>query len=141
MIRITRETEYAFMLLSILLEGPDTTLSATALAEKTGITIPVTSKVLKRLVKEGVLSSLRGAYGGYRLAINPQSVSALDVVHAMEGKPELVECANGEVDCVLAPHCRISPFWHQLNHDITQMLAGRTLAEMKNMENKNVGLS
>lgn len=134
MIRITKETEYAFLLLSVLLESEDELHSAGALAEKAGVAVPVSGKVLKLLVRDGVLASIRGAYGGYRLAQDPQQITALDVVQAIEGQPELVDCAHGASDCALAGHCRISPFWRQLNDEITDMLRQRTLADMLSIE-------
>ncbi len=132
MLRITKESEYAFLLLSALLDGDDTPKSAALLAERTGIAAPMTGKVLKRLVKSKVLISARGAYGGYRLAKTAQSISALHVVEAMEGVPELVDCAHGDCACLLAEQCTISPFWQQINQEITMMLSARSLADMQN---------
>lgn len=134
MIRITKETEYAFLLLSALLDNVDEPHSASVLAEQTGIAVPITGKVLKRLVREGVLTSTRGAYGGYHLGRHPADITALDVVQAIEGHPELVDCAHGAIDCAFAEHCRISPFWRQLNDEITNMLSRRTLADMLSIE-------
>ena len=134
MIRITKETEYAFLLLSTLLESDEIMHSANSLAELTGIAAPVSGKVLKRLVREGVLISTRGAYGGYQLAREAENITALDVVKAIEGQPELVDCAHSDFDCAFADHCRISPFWRHLNDEITAMLKNRTLSDMLSIE-------
>ena len=134
MIRITKETEYAFLLLSVLLDSEESLHSANSLAEQAAVPAPGSGKVLKRLVREGVLTSIRGAYGGYQLARAAADITALDIVQAIEGQPELVECAQGAFDCAFANHCRISPFWRQLNDDITAMLKSRTLADMLSIE-------
>ncbi|MDO5090726.1 MAG: SUF system Fe-S cluster assembly regulator [Cardiobacteriaceae bacterium] len=134
MIRITKESEYAFLLLSALLDEDDVPKSASKLAEQTGIAAPMTGKVLKRLVKYDILASTRGAYGGYTLTRAPEEVSVLEVVEAMEGAPELVDCVKGGKDCAFAPRCRISPFWLSVNHDIRDMLAAKTLLDMQRDE-------
>ncbi len=133
MLRITKESEYAFLLLSELvdMESESAPKSAASLARETGIAAPMTGKVLKRLVRHRIVASTRGAQGGYRLARHPGQVTALEVVQAMEGSPELVDCVRAESDCTFAGHCRISPFWRRLNSEITQMLAEKTLAEME----------
>lgn len=132
MLRITKESEYAFLLLSALLAEDNVPKSATTLAQLTGIAAPMTGKVLKRLVRYDILTSSRGSRGGYVLSKQPHEISALQVVEAMEGTPELVDCAKN--DCALANFCTVSPFWQQLNQEINQMLAGKNLADMQRDE-------
>lgn len=134
MLRITKESEYAFLLLSAVLSADGEPKSTTILASTARIAVPMSGKVLKRLAQRGILTSVRGAHGGYRLAREAQNITALDVVEAMEGMPELVECTNGEGSCVLAEHCRFSPFWMRLNNEICAMLRKKTLADMQVFE-------
>lgn len=136
MIRITKESEYAFLLLSALLDEDSVPKSASKLAEQTGIAVPMTGKVLKRLVKCDILASTRGAYGGYTLTRAADAITALEVVEAMEGSPELVDCAGGGKDCAFAGRCSISPFWLSINDDIRRMLVGKTLADMQQADRK-----
>ncbi len=131
MLRITKESEYALLLLSVLSGQPDKPQNATELARQTGIALPMTGKVLKQLVKQNILSSTRGAYGGYALKRVALSVSIFEVIKAMEGAPELVNCIGDDKSCVLAQNCRISPFLHQLNDDIQAILEKKTLADMQ----------
>lgn len=128
MLRITKESEYAFLLLGELIDTGDAPKSAAYLARHTGVAAPIAGKVLKRLVRHTVLVSARGARGGYRLARDPAQITALAVVQAMEGTPELVDCIGAKSDCTFVGQCRISPFWRRLNSEITQMLAAKTLA-------------
>ena len=136
MIRITKESEYAFLLLSALLDEDNSPKSASKLAEQTGIAVPMTGKVLKRLVKFDILASTRGAYGGYTLTRSADAITALEVVEAMEGTPELMNCASGGKDCAFAERCRISPFWLSINDDISRMLVSKTLADMQQADRK-----
>ncbi|WP_298644629.1 Rrf2 family transcriptional regulator [uncultured Cardiobacterium sp.] len=134
MLRITKETEYAFMLLGEVLAADGAAKNTAYLAGRTRIAVPMSGKVLKRLTQRGILESTRGAYGGYQLARDAAAITALDVVEAMEGAPELVECAGGDNNCALVEHCRLSPFWLSLNDDIRALLAGKTLADMQRDE-------
>ena len=136
MLRITKETEYAFMLLGAVLAADGTAKNTAYLAGRTRIAVPMSGKVLKRLTQQGILESIRGAHGGYQLARAAENVTALDVVEAIEGGPELVECTNSEHHCALAEHCQLSPFWQEINDDIRAMLAGKTLADMQRFERR-----
>ena len=136
MLRITKETEYAFMLLGAVLAADGAAKNTAYLAGRTRIAVPMSGKVLKRLTQRGILESTRGAYGGYQLARDAADITALDVVEAMEGTPELVECAASENNCALAEHCTLSPFWLEINDDIRTMLAAKTLAEMQRFERR-----
>ena len=134
MLRITKESEYAFLLLGAVLSADGAARNTAWLAKEARIAVPMSGKVLKRLTQRGILDSIRGAHGGYQLARAAESITALDVVEAIEGGPELVECTGGESSCALAEHCQLSPFWQELNHDIRTLLAAKTLADMQRFE-------
>ena len=136
MLRITKESEYAFLLLGAVLAADGAARNTATLAKEARIAVPMSGKVLKRLTQRGILESTRGAYGGYQLARDAADITALDVVEAMEGTPELVECAASENNCALAEHCQFSPFWQELNDDIRAMLASKTLADMQRFERR-----
>ena len=118
MLRITKESEYAFLLLGAVLAADGAARNTATLAKEARIAVPMSGKVLKRLTQQGILESIRGAHGGYQLA------------------PELVECASSEHNCALAEHCTLSPFWLEINDDIRTMLAAKTLAEMQRFERR-----
>lgn len=130
MIRITKESEYAFILLSTLLREEKVAQSASELAKKTGIMPTMTGKVLKRLVKHDILSSTRGAQGGYLLAKSAQDIGVLEVLEVMEGALGLVDCATNS-PCHLHSHCGIGKFWRSMNEEVIALLADKTLLDMQ----------
>lgn len=83
MIRVTRLTDYATLLMTVLATAPDTVHSASVLAERTRLEPATVSKVLKALAQAGLVEGLRGANGGYRLAQAPVQISLLEIVEAM----------------------------------------------------------
>ena len=67
MLRVTKLTDYATVLLNVLADDPDGVCSAAELAERSRLEPPTVSKVLKPLAHAGLVESFRGSAGGYRL--------------------------------------------------------------------------
>ena len=85
-------------------------LSATELAEETGVPLPTAQKLMQRLAAAGLLTGTRGAGGGYALAKSVTDISLADIVEAVEGPIAMTMCADGGVsDCALDAHCRVKP--------------------------------
>ena len=69
MIRITRQTDYGILILSQLASEPTQAIHAAKdVAKRSGIPLPMASKILKALARAGLLASHRGVKGGYSLA-------------------------------------------------------------------------
>jgi len=79
MIRISKMTDYATVLLAELARAPQTQQSAATLAERTQIAVPTVSKALKALQRAGLVRSTRGLHGGYTLARSEFDGSSLAV--------------------------------------------------------------
>ena len=83
---------HCLMVLGGLPQGA--TLSGKALAEFHGVPESYLLKHLKVLASEGILSSVPGPLGGYRLARTPEEITLLDVVEAVEGKRPAFRCSE-----------------------------------------------
>ncbi|MDD2762044.1 MAG: SUF system Fe-S cluster assembly regulator [Methylomonas sp.] len=130
MLKLSKLTDYATVILSVIARDQGRKQGALELAEKTGIAPPTVSKVLKTLVKAGVLSSCRGAKGGYMLAKEPERISVAEVISALEGPIALTECSASHKGCEQASGCRIQGNWHLVNEKIALALESVTLADM-----------
>lgn len=109
MIRLGKLTDYGLVLLSQMARQPKTDLhTARDLAVQCKLPLPTVSKLLKKLLAEGLLASHRGIKGGYSLARDPRLISVADVISALEGPLALTEC-NLDVTglCDLEPSCPI----------------------------------
>ena len=84
-LRISRLTDYGTVLLAHLAGDHGTVCSAADVSAATGIALPTVSKLLKSLAHADLVTSTRGANGGYRLARDPRLISAADVIDALEG--------------------------------------------------------
>ena len=85
MLRISKLTDYGTVVLAYLAGDHDSVCSAADVAAATGIAPPTVSKLLKSLAHADLVTSTRGANGGYQLARDPRLISAADVIDALEG--------------------------------------------------------
>lgn len=130
MLRVTKLTDYATVVLSVLAAQADDVLSASELAERAGLEAPTVSKLLKPLAQAGLVEGFRGANGGYRLARLAADISLIEIVEAMEGPLGMTECSLHDGHCGLEEHCGVRANWRQINDVVIDALRSVTLAQM-----------
>ncbi len=113
MLALTRKTDYALVALSRMARSNAPLISARDLASQLGAPLPILTNVLNQLAREGVLVSVRGARGGYKLANAPAEVSVLEIIETVEGRIQLTRCCEDLEDgaeqfqCDLGDNCDI----------------------------------
>lgn len=124
--------DYGVVALSFMAREPDSFYSAAHVAERTGVPLPSASKLLKLLVKGGVLVSRRGAAGGYGLARQPGEISVADLVTAVDGPIALADCLDGATGggCGLEGFCAVRGPWQKVSDAIRVALEEVTLADI-----------
>jgi FeS assembly SUF system regulator len=130
MIRITKQTDYGIVLLTQFAAHPDRQANAPELAAETRLPLPMVSKILKLLVREGLLVSHRGVKGGYTLARSPEELSMAEIIGALEGPIAITECIEVAGDCSHEQACPVRSNWQRINDAVREALEGITLAEM-----------
>ena len=130
MIRITKQTDYGIVLLTHLSANPERQYNAPDLAAEAQLPLPMVSKILKLLAREGLLISHRGVKGGYGLARPPRQISMAEIVAALEGPIAITECIDEGGDCFHQPICQVRGNWQRINEAVRAALADITLAEM-----------
>jgi len=91
--KFTKATNYALhTMLMLVAASPVKPVGVQQLAETQGVSPTYLSKILTRLVKAGLIESVSGANGGYRLFRNKDDITFLDIIHAIEGTTSLFEC-------------------------------------------------
>jgi FeS assembly SUF system regulator len=130
MLRITKLTDYAIVILSDLAAYYPERQSAKALAEHTGIHLPTVSKILKTLQQRELVISHMGAEGGYQLAMPAEKVSLARIIEALEGPIALTQCNLVKGICEQEHKCNIRPHWQRINQIVLQTLQGVCLAEI-----------
>lgn len=131
MIRMTKQTDYGFVLLSHLANEAAGEANAPELAAETKLPLPMVSKILKLLVRQGLLLSHRGVKGGYSLARPAAAITAAEILKALEGPVALTVCIEGSPgECEHEHYCTVRGPWQRINREIYTALAGVTLAEL-----------
>jgi FeS assembly SUF system regulator len=130
MLRLSKLTDYATVILSFMAKDKTQVRAAMELAAVTGIALPTVSKILKLLVNANVLISTRGAKGGYVLARMPEEISVATVISALEGPIALTECSISHQGCEQASGCDIRGNWSLINQTIHNALESVTLADL-----------
>ena len=131
MIRLSKETDYGIVLLShFASEGVGATYSSRALAAETQIPLPMVSKILKVLARQGWLVSQRGAKGGYTLALRPDTISVAEIIKGIEGPIAITECVEAPGDCRQESVCRTRHHWKMINRTVRKALETITLLDM-----------
>jgi len=131
MLRISKLTDYA-VVLATHLAGVERPHAARDLAVQTQIPEPTASKVLKKLARAGVVTSQRGAKGGYALARRPQEIGVNEVIEAIEGPIAVTECSDETTDsfCEYETNCGVRANWQRINFAVHRALSEITLADM-----------
>jgi FeS assembly SUF system regulator len=130
-LRISKLTDYGTVVLAHLADGPAGMASAAEVASATGIGLPTVSKLLKLLAKEGLVTSTRGAQGGYRLARDASSISAANVIDALEGPVSITECSASDSHCDYETFCCVGSAWQRINVAIRGALEEISLADLR----------
>jgi FeS assembly SUF system regulator len=134
MLRISRLTDYATVLLAALAGEPQRVQTAASLAEQTHIAAPTVSKLLKQLQRAGLVISTRGLRGGYQLARPAAQISAAAILDALEGPMALTDCAAGQGNCEIEESCRVGRVWQRLNLAIRRALYDVSLAQLAGLD-------
>lgn len=130
MLRVTKLTDYATVVLTVLAADPAAVHSATELAERAGLEAPTVSKLLKPLAQAGLVEGFRGANGGYRLARPADEIGLIEVVEAMEGPLGMTECSIHAGNCGIEDRCGVRANWRRINDVVIDTLRSVTLAQM-----------
>lgn len=131
MLRISKLTDYGTLILAQLPVAGGGLASAGQVASNTHLTQPTVSKLLKALLRAGLVVSARGAQGGYALARPARDISAAQIIDALEGPVAITECSAATGNCGLEAVCRVGHAWQKINIGIREALAQVSLADLQ----------
>ena len=131
MIKLSRLTDYAVVILSEIVQRRGKIVSASSLAKRTGIPAPTVSKILKKLTKKGLLHSIRGTSGGYHCDKSTADITVADIIEAIEGPIALTACVSGsQKNCSMEDTCLLSNRWNPVNSAVQSALAKVSLTDL-----------
>jgi Rrf2 family protein len=130
--RLTAQADYAVVMMSAAARhGCGARLSATLLSEETGVPLPTAQKLMQRLAGAGLLSSLRGTGGGFKLTRPAAAINLADIIEAIEGPIAMTTCVDDHRDdCALEGACQTKPHWGAINGAVRGALAAVPLTQL-----------
>lgn len=124
-------TDYGVVIMSEMARMPGRVMTAPDISLYTGLTVPTAAKILRVLAKGKMLTSHRGAHGGYELTQAPADISIAEIVRAMEGPVAVTSCVDDSVDdCSVESCCPMRGGWEKINKALNTALEEVTLADM-----------
>ena len=88
-------------------------------------------KIVFELNKQGLIETIRGRYGGIRLAKNPEDINVGEIVRRLEQDFDLLECFNPQSNhCIISPACRLKHALHEALEAFFHVLDQYTLKDL-----------
>ncbi len=130
MIKLNKLTDYAVILLGFLKQ--DSLSNTGDLARYSRLGEATVAKILKLLVKAGLVSSVRGANGGYLLVKELEQISMADLIEAIEGPLAVASCAGDHsvLDSCEHKGCPVRGGWEEFNAEMLYLLKGFSVARI-----------
>ncbi len=116
-------------MLDIALNETGRPVTLTTISERQDISLSYLEQLFSRLRKNGLVKSVRGPGGGYRMAMDPKQISVSDIIRAVDEQIDATQCGGNE-NCLDDHRCMTHELWTALNHKILEYLEGVTLAQL-----------
>ncbi|WP_092747120.1 Rrf2 family transcriptional regulator [Acinetobacter boissieri] len=133
--RLTTRGRYAVTaLLDLALQPADKTITLTEIATRQTISVAYLEQLFAKLKRHGLVSSVRGANGGYHLAKSADEITVLDVIEAVNETVDATRCDH-QGNCQNGAMCLTHDLWHNLSNHIENYLAKISLADLTSTKN------
>ena len=128
--QITRQADYALRAMLYLAQlEPNRRAATSQIAEEKSIPPSFLAKIISQLSIAGLIHTSRGARGGVSLAHNPEDISVLEVVEAIDGPIALNECTEDPSICAFGDDCPLRPLWCDAQAELVERLRNTTFAQ------------
>jgi Rrf2 family protein len=129
--QLSKGFDYAVRSLTYLASLPKgSTAELKTIAESQNVPVSYLAKLMRSLVRAGIITSNLGRDGGYVLRRTPGEISLLMVYEAIEGELRLVECMDHQDNCSLFGNCKQVPFWRRLRGALEGVLKETSLQDL-----------
>lgn len=136
--KLTSKGRYAVTaMLDVAIHAATGPVSLSDISERQGISLSYLEQLFSRLRKHGLVNSIRGPGGGYRLGRCSAQIAVADVISAVDESVNATKC-GGKGDCQSGSQCLTHNLWEGLSNRIEEFLQGITLSEL--VEQRNVKL-
>lgn len=128
--KLTTKGRYAVTaMLDISLHCKEKPVSLAEISQRQDISLSYLEQLFSKLRKQGLVDSMRGPGGGYRLSRDPSKIAMSEIIMAVDENVDLSKC-GGTGNCKQNERCLTHDLWMDLSHRIQSFLDDITLAEM-----------
>lgn len=130
--KFSTKSRYALrLMIDLTLNNNGEFIALKDISERQNISIKYLEQIVSVLAKAGMLKSFRGPQGGYKLAKDPSSYTAGDILRITEGSLAPIPCLeNDTVDCERYSQCSTVDFWKGLLDAVNQYVDSVTIADL-----------
>lgn len=129
--KISTKGRYALRIMAdIAINGKDKNVSIMDLSNRNKISDKYLEQIISQLVKNDLVTSFRGAQGGYKLSKNANEISVGDILKVTEGNLKTVTCISSGTKCDMAEKCLTVNFWEKLDNLVTDFFNKTTLEDV-----------
>jgi Rrf2 family protein len=129
LMEITRQADYAVRaMIHLGSMPPDTRVSSAVISRAQRVPLPFLTKVIAQLVHAGLVTTSRGMGGGVALTRDPEEITLLDILEAVEGPITLNRCLLRGIKCELEPTCPMHDIWIEIQKHLVEKLKQVSLA-------------
>ena len=133
--RLTTRGRYAVTaLLDLALQPADQTITLAEIAARQTISVAYLEQLFAKLKRHGLVSSIRGANGGYHLAKSSDQITILEIIEAVNETVDATRCDH-KGNCQNGTMCLTHDLWHELSHHIADYLSKISLADLLARDN------
>ncbi len=136
--RITLESDYALRIITAL-ASRENLIDAKSLADETQVTLRFALKILRKLVKGGLVTSFKGVRGGYNLAISADKITLRNIIELIDGPIFISRCLDSDGICSLnldKTACIYHQIFDKISFDLASKLEGITIQDIINRNYK-----
>ncbi|MCK5497551.1 MAG: Rrf2 family transcriptional regulator [Gammaproteobacteria bacterium] len=133
--KLTTKGRYAVnAMLDLALHNDQAPVNLADISARQGISLTYLEQLFRKLRKKGLVESIRGPKGGYRLALNADEITTARVMYAVDEAIDVTRC-GGQQNCMGDVRCLTHDLWLGLNRHVSDYLNGISLGELIRMNN------
>jgi len=130
---LRKNTDYALRMMGNLAGNyGQKAVSVRMLARQEDVSYQFACKILQKLQGVGLVESMMGPAGGYRLCLEPEKITMLDVIRTMQGNVAVNRCTDENDNCPRQANCPVSRVLCRLQRDVDEFFVKVTLKDLLN---------
>jgi len=132
MFKLSKKSDYGLIAVKHLAmhRNEQHACSASEIAEEYGISTTLMAKVLQKLARHALVAAKHGSTGGYQLAKDPDQITALEVITAIDGPVLITSCVTSHGNCDASSKCSVREPLRRVNESVMQVLNTVTISQM-----------